>query len=60
MAQVTGKHKWQRCDAELVWGDVVMLNTYLVSFHALDSLFLFLFSDDDERASVLVECKTHI
>jgi len=30
--------------------------TYLVSFHALNSLFLFLFAEDDEGTTVLVEC----
>mgnify|MGYP000252323423 CR=1 FL=1 len=30
-----------------------------MSFKTLDSLLLLLFSKDDERSTVLVECKTH-
>lgn len=34
--------------------------TYLVSLKALDSLFLLLLSQNDERSAVLVKCKTHV
>jgi hypothetical protein len=34
--------------------------TYLVSFHALGSLFLFLFPDDDEGTAKFVESETHM
>jgi len=34
--------------------------TYLVGLKTLDSLLLLLLAEDDERATVLVECKTHV
>ena len=30
-----------------------------MGFHALDSLFLLLLSEDDEGSTVFVECETH-
>jgi hypothetical protein len=41
-------------------GVTVGVSTYLVSFETLGSAFLLLLPDDNEGASVLVECKTHI
>ena len=33
--------------------------TYLMGFETLDSLLLFLLAEDNEWATVFVECKTH-
>ena len=37
----------------------VRVRTYLVGLESLDSLLLFLLAEDDEWATVFVECKTH-
>ena len=38
------------------WYEII---TYFVGFKTLDSLFLLLFAENDERSAVLVKCKTH-